>query len=221
MEQLFSKYLTLVTNNLKLVCKAPEHNKLFARSELELHFVELLSYERAVRKYIDEYGTMHFDKNSLTVLHSELFSEIYEWGGRIRTEEIVVGNRDAPTESPENIAHALDEFFSTFNRKYKNNTVNHIDNVINGVVDLNMYLNWIHPFKDGNGRSIRLFSQLFALQNGFRLDWKFLETRYGKKKYHHSIRKAVHYFNEPVSDSRLKQCKHLHELIRQAIAKLK
>ncbi|MDP4529002.1 Fic family protein [Alkalimonas delamerensis] len=33
-------------------------------------------------------------------------------------------------------------------------------------------MNVVHPFREGNGRTLRLFCELVAIQAGYELDWK-------------------------------------------------
>ena len=49
--------------------------------------------------------------------------------------------------------------------------LNH-DEFVKGLADFFCELNVVHPFREGNGRSLRLFCEVLALQAGYELSWK-------------------------------------------------
>lgn len=74
--------------------------------------------------------------------------------GEFRTDEVKVGNHIAPAAS------AVNDFMSRFEETYSPNNEN-INNKIKRVIAIaasHHRLVWIHPFLDGNGRVVRLFS---------------------------------------------------------------
>lgn len=60
-------------------------------------------------------------------------------------------------------------------------------------------LNALHPFREGNGRTIRLFLDLLAVQSGYKpIDWKkvshkmYIEAcRFGMSKEHSALKKII------------------------------
>ena len=87
-------------------------------------------------------------------VHKYLFDDLYEWAGKLREVEMSKkGTRFASTQDLALLCNAC------FDRLQKNNCfrgLNHPDFVEN-IVDLYCTLNLIHPFREGNGRTLRVF----------------------------------------------------------------
>lgn len=109
----------------------------------------------------------NFDLKHLQKIHFAIFSDIYDWAGQFRTVDIAKGNmfcRSVYLES-----YAEDIF-----RQLKND--NYLLNFEKAEVPhkLAYYLgeiNVLHPFREGNGRTQRLFSEYLAGINGFNIDF--------------------------------------------------
>lgn len=73
--------------------------------------------------------------------------------GKYRTSEVVVGKHIAPAND------RLDDFMGKFESYYSKNlsNKNNVKRII-GIAAAHHHLTWIHPFLDGNGRVVRLFS---------------------------------------------------------------
>lgn len=136
-------------------------NKLAITDETELaHVEEKLSKQAAVKLFESgelerlEPGTF----SALASIHRCLFSDIYDFAGKIRTVNISKGNfRFAPVLY---LRDALDKIElmpqSTF------------DEIIVKYVEMNV----AHPFRDGNGLSMRIWLDMM-LKNGLGrvVDW--------------------------------------------------
>ncbi len=110
----------------------------------------------------------HFDYAHLKRIHKHLFGDIYEWAGHERTVDIVKG--DSHFARKEFIKSALEKIF------IKLETDNYLENLaqIEFCKKLAYYFNEInaaHPFREGNGRTLRAFCDLLAEKAGYRLDW--------------------------------------------------
>lgn len=105
-------------------------------------------------------------------LHKVLFQDIYDWAGTIRTVEIrknVEGSEFfLPSPNiPMGIAWAReelrkDQFLKDLDAdKFASRLAYHYDNY-----------NFVHPFREGNGRVQRLFWTIACHKAGFDLDWR-------------------------------------------------
>lgn len=95
---------------------------------------------------------------SLAMIHKYLFDEIYNFAGEIRKVNISKGNfRFAPVMYLETALHSIDKIpQSTFNE------------IIEKYVEMNV----AHPFRDGNGRSARIWLDLMLKKEiGYVVDW--------------------------------------------------
>lgn len=128
-------------------------NKLNLTSSAELAQIEeKLSKKKAVQLFESGYlytleaGTV----DSLFAIHRYLFDEIYDFAGKIRTVNLAKGNfRFAPVMYLEAALESVGKMpQSTF------------DEIIEKYVEMNV----VHPFREGNGRSMRIWLDLMLYQ---------------------------------------------------------
>lgn len=115
----------------------------------------------------------YFNEELIRDIHNYIFSDIFEWAGSYRKvpifkEELVLPRYSVPYSEPKNISKDL---------KRTINDVNEIDwSKLHGeeLTDLfarKMAIVWkVHPFRDGNTRTIVSFSYLYAQAHGFNMD---------------------------------------------------
>jgi len=147
---------------------APE-NKLGIKSSPELaEAEERISKKKAAELFENglpdtlEAGTFA----SLKAIHKFLFDEIYDFAGELRTVNIAKGNfRFAPLMYLEAALANIDKMpQSTF------------DEIVEKYVEMNI----AHPFREGNGRSTRIWlDQIFKKEIGKVVDW----SRVDKEDY--------------------------------------
>lgn len=147
------------TNVLKNKLDIRDSNKLL---EKEKQIVLIKSY--ILRQSKTQYT---FDKKHFTYLHEFLFSDIYPFAGKFRTENIYKGN--FTFASWEYIESELDRLLKELASE---NYLQKLDkeNLSKRLAYYLSELNVLHPFREGNGRTIREFIREIALQAGFILD---------------------------------------------------
>lgn len=116
----------------------------------------------------------NFDLEHFLKIHEYLFSAIYPFAGSIRTENIAKDNfRFAEWEFIE------DELNRILNQLKEENYLYNLDK--NGLANRLSYymaeLNVLHPFRDGNGRTIREFCRQLAYKNGFILNLSKIDAK--------------------------------------------
>ena len=121
-------------------------NKLGITSEIELAKEEERISKLKAKKLFEN-GTLNSLKagtfESLATIHKELFEDIYDFAGKIRTVNISKGNfRFAPITY-------LDDAIKNIEKMPQSN----FDEVIEKYVEMNV----AHPFREGNGRSMRMW----------------------------------------------------------------
>lgn len=116
-----------------------------------------------------------YDLTHLRRLHHHLFQDVYEWAGELRTVGIAKGEgEDAsfipPLEIERPVAHVASRIAaSQLLRDLPD------DDLLAEVTYLYDYLNFAHPFREGNGRTQReFFAQLLA-ETGRGLAWARIE----------------------------------------------
>lgn len=104
---------------------------------------------------------------SLFAIHRYLFQDIYSWAGKKRIVEISKdGKQFFPTTHFENAYRFIDTLISEF-RKTRRNEKQKLAEKLAEILD---NLNYLHPFREGNGRTQREFLRTLALEKGLILN---------------------------------------------------
>ncbi len=112
-----------------------------------------------------------FDLPHLQAIHRRLFADVYDWAGRLRTIEIV--KLDTPENHYLPAAHIPFAAGNVFAELAGHRHLRGLrqDRFTDRIAALYGDVNYIHPFRDGNGRTQRLFLDQVAQQAGYRIDW--------------------------------------------------
>lgn len=159
-------------------------NKLNITDSAELaREEEKISKQKAAELFesdlLDDFNAGSF--SSLKAIHKYLFDEIYYFAGELRTVNIAKGNfRFAPVMYLEASLENIDKMpQSTF------------DEIVEKYVEMNI----AHPFREGNGRSMRIWLDLiFRKELGKAVDW----SRVDKEDYLSAMERS------PVKDIEIK-----------------
>lgn len=110
--------------------------------------------------FLDNLEAGKFD--SLAKIHKYLFDEIYSFAGKVRTENIAKGNfRFAPVMYLQASLDNIDKMPQS-----------DFDEIIAKYVEMNV----AHPFKEGNGRSTRIWLDLMLKkETGNVVDWSKID----------------------------------------------
>lgn len=96
-------------------------------------------------------------------IHKHLFQDIYAWAGKERTVEISKdGKQFFPTTHFNNAYRYIDALIADF-KKIPQNSNRELAEKLAEILD---NVNYLHPFRDGNGRTQREFIRLLALEKG-------------------------------------------------------
>ncbi|KRC57012.1 MULTISPECIES: Fic/DOC family protein [unclassified Nocardioides] len=130
---------------------------------LEFRLTELRSQRGLVSR---TYDLAHLQR-----LHLQLFQDVYEWAGDLRTVGIAKGEgEDTSFVPPLDIERPVAHVAARIAESHLLRDVG-ADELVDEVTYLYDYLNFAHPFREGNGRAQReFFAQLLA-ESGRGLDW--------------------------------------------------
>lgn len=104
---------------------------------------------------------------TLTDIHEFLFQDVYSWAGRIRTVEISKeGKQFFPISRFDTGLSYIDDLIIEY-RKIKLKNKKELSNKLAEILDA---INYLHPFREGNGRTQREFLRLLALEREFLLN---------------------------------------------------
>lgn len=149
-------------NSNVLVNKLNIHdNKKLATVERKLVLLKL--YTLRQNNNIEKFDIHHF-----LSIHKFLFEDIYPFAGKIRSEDIAKDSfRFAKWEYIEDQLNELLSKLSKDNLKNLNK-----EDMSKKLAYYMSELNVLHPFREGNGRTIREFIRELAYVNGYSLDIK-------------------------------------------------
>lgn len=159
-------------------------NKLGIKNEIELaKEEEKITKLRAIELFdtnkINEFEVGTF--NGLAKIHEYLFSDVYDFAGSIRIENLAKGNfRFASVMYLEDVLQKIDEM-----------PQDSFDNIIKKYVEMNI----AHPFREGNGRSTRIWLDMILKKEINRvIDWSKID----KEEYLLAMERS------PIKDTEIK-----------------
>lgn len=124
--------------------------------------------------------TAPFDYYWLLELHKEMYSDVWEWAGKTRTQNTQIGiDKHEIGEALRTLAADIQEWPKHFDE-------------IETAARLHHKAVQIHPFKNGNGRWSRLLSQIWQKQNGYPLtEWPSIVGESPiRNDYLHAVKEA-------------------------------
>lgn len=147
------------------------HNLVGAHTKVELDEAEAdLVHARRLSLHLQPIPATG-DLAEFRVIHLHLFQDVFAWAGALRTVDIRKNTEGAeyfvPVSMIERAAHfasedlQADDFLRGMDRPhFIERLAHHYDQ-----------LNYIHPFREGNGRAQRALWDRIALDAGWRLNW--------------------------------------------------
>jgi cell filamentation protein len=105
--------------------------------------------------------------DSLLSIHRHLFQDVYSWAGEKRKVEISkAGKQFFPTTHFDNAFRFIDTLISD----YKNISNENKLQIAEKLAEILDNVNYLHPFREGNGRTQREFLRLLASEKGLTLN---------------------------------------------------
>lgn len=145
-------------------------DKRLEEAESNITYLKLLDIDK-------NFQSATFDYQRLKDIHKYIFGDIYEWAGRERGINIVKGERvlggDTVRYSDTNmiekdIMAALDELNSIF---WEELSIDETAEIFSKII---AKIWQIHPFREGNTRTVITFATQFAESHGFKMNKKLL-----------------------------------------------
>lgn len=155
----FDHYVYPGTNILK--------NKLNFTNKQDAYDVERLFSVKRIAELGGCGITGTFDVDHLRSIHKFLFQDVYDWAGEFRDIDIFKGLFEF--SAPDRIEADLDKLCDDIRKQNYFRDLPKQD-AVNGMADMMCRLNAIHPFREGNGRTQRMFMEQRALNAGYSLN---------------------------------------------------
>lgn len=125
-----------------------------------------------------------FTANHLCRIHWYLFGEVYPFAGHYRRESIAKGK--TVFEMPKDIERKLKKLLAELkSENYLKNTPP--QSLLPRLAYYFAELNFLHPFREGNGRATREFVRQLLLLNGYTVDWALVEVETLRKAMETSV----------------------------------
>ena len=175
-------------------------NKPGIKNQKELEDAETLLLSDAYEHFFDKLttGGLQFDLPFLFQIHTYFLDPLYSWAGKIRRINI---SKDDVLFAP---AVYLEQSLKTFEIELAKLLPSIKDSqkaVAHKLAIIHNELNALHPFREGNGRTIRLFLDLLSASIGYEpIDWskssneKYIQACKKGMAADHSTMKKIIYF---------------------------
>lgn len=148
-------------------------NKFGIKDEKKLSQMETLittakCKELEVNPIDGDFGFEHYK-----AIHRYIFEDLYDWAGQVRTASI--SKKGTVFTLPESIEPLAVRIFTGLQKEncyigYDN------DRYIESIVDFYCRTNMLHPFREGNGRTQRVFLSQLIRHSGHDINFSTIDT---------------------------------------------
>lgn len=148
-------------------------NRFDLKEQKELDLVEAYLVTAKAAQWEEAPQCGAFDVEHYKAIHRHLFCDLYEWAGSVRKIDISKkGTCFCPAEQIERVGNAI------FQRLQANGFLRGRDHTsfVDGMLDLYERTNEWHPFREGNGRTQRVFLAQLAQSAGYELDFSSVDA---------------------------------------------
>lgn len=148
-------------------------NKFDIRNEEKLNEIESVISSARYAEWLNMPLSTAFDFDHYKAIHHFIFSDLYEWAGQVRTVNISKkGTMFTPAENIESQAELI--FKRLQDLSYFKDLPN--DEFVEEIVDFYCVTNALHPFREGNGRTQRVFLTQLIRNAGYEINFADMDT---------------------------------------------
>ena len=147
-------------------------NKLDIRDDAVLAAAEAEIVSARIAEWTTAPFVRSFDFNHYKAIHAHLFSDLYDWAGQIRT--IDLSKKGSRFCSAAEIESRADLIFTRLRQLNFLKDVEHSD-FVEELTDFYCSTNELHPFREGNGRTQRLFLSQLVQNAGYTLNFSDMD----------------------------------------------
>lgn len=148
-------------------------NKFDVRDEEALSRIEAMVVPAKAAMWEADPQMATFDFAHYRAIHRWLFSDLYEWAGQVRTIDLSKkGTIFCPAKDIDGVAHAV------FRRLQEQSYFIGLQKpaFVKQLTDFYQRTNELHPFREGNGRTQRLFLSQLCRHAGYKMDFSRVGT---------------------------------------------
>ncbi len=147
-------------------------NKFDVRNEVQLATLEATITHAKTTLLESQPAKLPLDFDYYKNIHRFLFEDLYDWAGELRTVDISKkGTAFCPADQLKTLCDAC------FDRLAKMNYFKGLprSQFIEELVDFYCTTNLLHPFREGNGRTQRIFLAKLIEYNGYQFDFSNID----------------------------------------------
>lgn len=148
-------------------------NKFDIRNEEKLNEVESVIASVRYAEWLNAPKADSFDFEHYKAIHHFLFSDLYDWAGQIRT--VNISKKGTKFTSAENIEEQAALVFERLKNCNYFKGLNHSE-YVDEIVDFYCVTNALHPFREGNGRTQRVFLTQLIRNAGYDINFADMDT---------------------------------------------
>ncbi len=157
------------------------HNLANIEDEKVLLAYESLKVSKRVEELIENPIQIK-SSNSLLIIHHYLFQDIYEWAGKLRTVNI---SKDGKPFFDGERFHLAFQYVDNLIVEFRNIKRTNKKELAKKLAEILDNVNFLHPFREGNGRTQREFLRLLALEKGIKLNLNPPDNKSVYERYMH------------------------------------
>lgn len=150
-------------------------NKFNIRDEAKLKELEAMITLAKTSELEKTSSKQNFNENDYREIHRMLFDTLYDWAGEYR--KIDISKKGTFFAEHNKIPELMKNCFT---RLRKHNYFKGMDfnSFVDEIVDVYCTTNYIHPFREGNGRTQRVFITQLIRYNGYDINFSEIDTDY-------------------------------------------
>lgn len=143
-------------------------NKMDIRDEAELAETESALTLANISLLEQEPIQGNFDFAHYKAIHKFLFEDLYDWAGEIRTANLSKkGTQFVPADEIERVGNAIFAHLAEENYFRQDDFDTFVEHITEFYCDTNL----LHPFREGNGRTQRVFLTQLIRHAGYNIDF--------------------------------------------------
>jgi cell filamentation protein len=142
------------------------HNLANIEDEKILLIFESLKVSKRIEELLEKPIKIR-NSNALLKIHLHLFQDVYEWAGQVRTVNI---SKDGKPFFNGERFHIGFQYIDTLISEYRNLKKANKVALAEKLAQILDNINYLHPFREGNGRTQREFIRILALEKGLTLN---------------------------------------------------
>lgn len=138
-------------------------NKLSIKNEEVLSHVE---YQMTTDKLFSLYleAIWVYNMTDICSIHKFLFFDLYDWAGQYRQVNISKEDKSfLPMQAFSTASTYMNQLLSNYHQEAEE-----YNEIIQKLAEILDYLNYMHPFREGNGRTQREVIRVLALSKGYK-----------------------------------------------------